>query len=384
MRHEELLHRCFRCGWCKLPTNYVDFNCPAYLQFRFESFSAGGRMWLIRAWQQGELKASERLARILFTCVTCKNCVQACAMPGIRDQLVDIFTAAKGELVEQGIVPPAIRDYFKSMQTYGNPYKRPATERAAWAQGLDLPRFAGQDYLFYVGDEGAYDELGIRMAGATARLLKRAGVDFGILGEDELSDGNDLRAAGEETLAMALAEEFIDRLKSHGVRKIVTLSPHALNIMKADYPAWGGSFTVRHYTQVLVPLLRKMPLAKKEIRVTYHDPCYLGRWQGEYEAPRAVLRAIPGLALVEMARNRKDALCCGGGGGNFFTDVLGHGEDQAARVRVREAAETGAEVLAVACPLCFKMLDDAVKAENLEEKIRVRDIAGLVLEAAGA
>jgi len=384
MRHEELLHRCFRCGWCKLPTNYVDFNCPAYLQFRFESFSAGGRMWLIRAWQQGELKAGERLARILFTCVTCKNCVQACAMPGIRDQLVEIFMAAKGELVEQGIVPPAIRDYLKAMQTYGNPYKRPAAERAAWAEGLDLPRYAGQEHLLYIGDEGAFDELGIRMARATARLLQSAGVDFGILAEAEFSDGNDVRAAGEESLAAAMAEELIGRLNRLGVQKIVTLSPHALNIMKADYPAWGGSFTVRHYTQILAPLVRKLPLVKTEMKATYHDPCYLGRWQGEYEAPRAILRAIPGLTLTEMARNRKDALCCGGGGGNFFTDVLGHGVDQAARVRVREAEETGAEVLAVACPLCLKMLDDAVKAENLEDRLRVRDIASLVLEAAGS
>ena len=381
MIYEELLHRCFRCGWCKLPMNYADFNCPSYLQYRFESFSAGGRMWLIRAWQQGELKAGERLAKILFTCVTCKNCVQACALPGIRDHLVDIFMAAKGELAEQGIVPPSVRDYLKAMQTYGNPYKRPDAERAGWAEGLNLPRYSGQEYLFYVGDEGAFDELGIRMARASARLLKEAGVDFGILAEAEISDGNDLRGSGEGSLAKALAEKLIDRLKGLGVKKIVTLSPHALNIMKTDYPEWGGAFTVQHITQVLAPLVRKLPLKEAALKVTYHDPCYLGRWQGEYEAPRAVLKAIPGLALAEMPRNRQNALCCGGGGGNFFTDILGHGVDQAARVRVREAAETGAEVLAVACPLCLKMLDDAVKAEGLEDRLRVRDVATLLLDA---
>jgi len=381
MRHEELLHRCFRCGWCKMPLNYADFNCPSYLQYRFESFTAGGRMWLIRAWQKGEIQAGERLAQILFTCVTCKNCVQTCAMPGIREQLVDIFMAAKGELVEQGLVPPSIRDYLKAMQTHGNPYKRPDAERARWAEGLDLPRYSGQAYLFYVGDEGAFDELGIGMARSVARLLGQAGVDFGILGEAETSDGNDVRAAGEEGLARALAETLTAKLNDLGVKKVVTLSPHAFNIMKTDYPAWGGAFTVEHWTQVVARRVRALAPAETALKVAFHDPCYLGRWQGEYEAPRALLRAVPGLTLLEMPRNRENALCCGGGGGNFFTDILGHGGDQAARVRVREAAETGADVVAAACPLCLKMLDDAVKAEGLDDRLAVRDLASLLLSA---
>jgi len=362
-----------------MPLNYADFNCPSYLQYRFESFTAGGRMWLIRAWQQGEIKAGERLAQILFTCVTCKNCVQTCAMPGIREQLVDIFMAAKGELVEQGLVPPSIRDYLKAMQTHGNPYKRPDAERARWAEGLDLPRYSGQAYLFYVGDEGAFDELGIGMARSVARLLGQAGVDFGILGEAETSDGNDVRAAGEEGLARALAETLTAKLNDLGVKKVVTLSPHAFNIMKTDYPAWGGAFAVEHWTQVVARRVRALAPAETALKVAFHDPCYLGRWQGEYEAPRALLRAVPGLTLLEMPRNRQNALCCGGGGGNFFTDILGHGGDQAARVRVREAAETGAAVLAVACPLCLKMLDDAVKAEGLDDRLAVRDLATLLL-----
>lgn len=379
MKHEELLHRCFRCGWCKMPLNYTDFNCPSYLQYRFESFTAGGRMWLIRAWQQGEIPAGERLAQILFTCVTCKNCVQTCAMAGIREQLVDIFMAAKGELAERGLVPPPVRDYLKAMQTHGNPYKRPDAERARWAEGLDLPRYSGQAYLFYVGDEGAFDELGIGMARSVARLLGEAGVDFGILAEAETSDGNDVRAAGEETLARALAEKLTGKLNDLGVKKVVTLSPHAFNIMKTDYPAWGGAFVVKHWTQVISRRLRALAPAGTALKVAFHDPCYLGRWQGEYEAPRALLKAVPGLALLEMPRNRQNALCCGGGGGNFFTDILGHGGDQAARVRVREAVETGADVLSAACPLCLKMLDDAVKAEGLDDRLAVRDLATLLL-----
>jgi Fe-S oxidoreductase len=362
-----------------MPLNYADFNCPSYLQYRFESFTAGGRMWLIRAWQQGEIQAGERLAQILFTCVTCKNCVQTCAMAGIREQLVEIFMAAKGELAERGLVPPSVRDYLKAMQTHGNPYKRPDAERAVWAEGLDLPRYSGQEHLFYVGDEGAFDELGIGMARSVARLLGETGVDFGILAEAETSDGNDVRAAGEETLARALAETLTGKLNGLGVKKVVTLSPHAFNIMKTDYPAWGGAFAIEHWTQVVARRLRQLAPAGTALKVAFHDPCYLGRWQGEYEAPRALLKAVPGLTLLEMPRSRQNALCCGGGGGNFFTDILGHGGDQAARVRVREAVETGADVLAAACPLCLKMLDDAVKAEGLDDRLAVRDLATLLL-----
>jgi len=380
MEYEELLHRCFRCGWCKLPSNFVDINCPSYLQYRFESFSAGGRMWLIRAWREGELKNSERLAQILFTCVTCKNCVHACVMPGIRDHLVDIFTAAKGDLVEQGLVPPTARDYLKAMQIYGNPYRKSDKERAAWSDGLDLPRFDGQDYLFYVGDEGAFDDLGISMARSAARLLKKAGVEFGILAEDEISDGNDIRAIGEHTLANMLTERLIGRCSDLRVKKIITLSPHAFNIMKTDFLGRNGISSVQHITQVLSSLAKTLPFKETALNVTYHDPCYLGRWQGEYEAPRKLLLAVPGLTLSEMPRNRQNALCCGGGGGNFFTDILGHGGDHAARVRVREAAETGATVLVVSCPLCLKMLDDAVKTEDLTDQLAVRDLVSLILD----
>jgi Fe-S oxidoreductase len=180
-----------------------------------------------------------------------------------------------------------------------------------------------------------------------------------------------------------LAEENIRLFKEIGVKKIITLDPHAFNALTKEYPKLGGKFKVWHYTQVLAMLVKdkKIPLSGYELKVTYHDPCYLGRHNEIYDPPREILSAIPGLVFSEMKRNRKNSLCCGGGGGNFMTDVSGLGKDSSSRIRVREALETGAEILAVACPICYKMLDDAVKEEGVEEKIKVQDIAEIVRQA---
>lgn len=380
--YTELLHRCFRCGWCKLPTNYQDFNCPAYLKYRFESFSSGGRMWLIRAWLNGEIETSERFSQIMFSCVTCKNCVEACALPKIKDKLVDIFIEARSDLVEQGRIPPAVRDYFKAVSVNGNPYKYPQEQRGVWADGLGIDRYTNQEYLFYVGDVGSYDEMGKKMARSVALLLQNAGVSFGILADEEMSDGNDVRAAGEKGLANYLAERNIKTFTDKGVEKIITLSPHGYNAIRNEYPNCGGQFKVYHYTQIVSLLLGStISPGTLEAKVTYHDPCYLGRWNQEYFAPRRILNAINGLDLVEMDRNMNNALCCGGGGGNFFTDMLGTGQDSSSRARIREAIDTGAEIVAVSCPQCYKMLDDAIKAEGLEDALQVRDIAQIVNES---
>jgi Fe-S oxidoreductase len=164
------------------------------------------------------------------------------------------------------------------------------------------------------------------------------------------------------------------------VKKIITLSPHAYHAFKNDYPKDSYPFEVFHYTQVLAMQAKKLSAlpAHSSLRVTYHDPCYLGRHNKEYQAPRKVLKSISGLQLMEMGRVKENAFCCGGGGGNFFTDLLGSGPESPARARVREAVDTGASVLAVACPNCAKMLEDAAKAENLEEKIAVKEISEII------
>jgi Fe-S oxidoreductase len=379
MEYQELLHRCFRCGWCKLPLNYVDINCPVYLMYRFESYSPGGRLWLIRAWLNGEIEMSERLREIIFACATCKNCVEACALPKIKDSLVDIVIAARNEIVQTGKLPAKVRDYFMKIYDQGNPYGRPQSERLAWAKGLDVPIYDGHEFLFFIGDAGSFDESGMEMAGNVAQLLSRGGVSFGILGEDESSDGNDVYALGEKDLFTHTAGRLMETFKKRKVNKIITLSPHAYNAFKNYYPMAGARYDVMHYTHLIAFRAGKFPAGRMKARVTFHDPCYLGRWNNDYTACRSILSAIPGIELAEMDRNRENALCCGGGGGNFFTDMLGSGPDSPSRRRVREALETGADILAVACPMCKKMLEDAVKDESAENSIRVLDVAGILL-----
>ena len=384
MKYADIVHRCFRCGYCKFTRDYTDFNCPAYRKFRFETFAPGGRMWLIRAWLNHEIENSPRFQEILFSCATCANCVEHCVFTFSED-LVNIFIAAREELVAGGVIPPPVRDYFKNIGISGNPYKLPAEDRGKWAEGTGLAPYDGQEYLFYVGCVGSYDERGKKMARAVGDVLLRAGVSLGILGPEETCDGNEVRALGESGLFQFLMEQNTEKFGKLGVKKIITLDPHAFNAFKNDYPGLAPSCAVYHYTQVLAPLMDagKIPLAGYPERVTYHDPCYLGRHNGEYAAPRRILKAVPGLDLVEMDQSGEDAFCCGGGGGNFFTDILGGGADAPARIRVRSAAETGAGVIAVACPQCAKMLEDGIKAEDMEDRLRVMDVAEIVLAAMG-
>jgi Fe-S oxidoreductase len=382
MKYADIVHRCFRCGYCKFTSDYTDFNCPSYRKFRFETYAPGGRMWLIRAWLNDEIKTSERFQEILYSCATCANCVEHCVFTFSED-LVNIFIAAREELVNEGIIPPPVRDFLKNINVNGNPYKEPANERGKWAEGTSIETYDGQEYLFYVGCVGSYDERAKKIAATVGSLLVKAGVSLGILGEKETCDGNEVRTLGEAGLFQFLAEQNIESFKKLGIKKIITLDPHAFNAFKNDYPGLGGEFEVYHYTQVLAQLIRsgKIDLKEYKARVTYHDPCYLGRHNGEYKAPREILKSIPGLELIEMDRNGENAFCCGGGGGNFFTDILGGGEDSPNRIRAREALDTGAGIIAVACPQCAKMLEDGIKAEDLDYKLRVMDVAEIVMQA---
>ncbi|GAB4340225.1 MAG: hypothetical protein Kow0099_16040 [Candidatus Abyssubacteria bacterium] len=381
MEYQDLIHRCFRCGYCKFTRDYRDFNCPTYRKFWFETYSPGGRMWLYRGLLNGDINPSPRLAEIFYSCVTCGNCAEQCVFE-FGPNLVDIFVEARRELVELGVTPPAVRDYLKGIHVHGNPYKQ-TDGRGDWARGLDIAPYQGQEYLFYVGCVGSYDDRGQEMARAAAKLLGEAGLSFGVLGDKERCDGNEVHLLGESVLFQELAEHNTRMFKSLGVKKIIALSPHGYNAFKKEYPAFGGDFEVLHYTQVLAQLVGSGALAFSGLtaKVTYHDPCYLGRHNDEFDAPREVLRAIPGLSLVEMEKNKKNSLCCGGGGGNFFTEIIGSGEGSPARVRLREAVETGASILAVACPYCARMFEDARKSESLEGIIEVKDIAEIAAMA---
>jgi len=378
MEHEDILHRCFRCGYCKLPGNYVDLNCPSYLSFRFETYAPGGRMWLLRAWLDEKISASRRFAEIMFSCATCGNCVTHCAFPEFRDRLLLAFTAGKEAFLDAGMVPPAVRDYLTKIQLHGNAYGKSIKKSLQWLE--DIEGFKNQEYLLFTDDVGNFDPRGQEIAQSVATLLQKAGVSFGVIKGELKTDANDVNAMGEIPLFEELARHNIDVLNNTNVKRIITLSPHSFNALKNDYPALGGQYQVFHYTQVMAFAMGGLKFSDQveQLNVSFHDPCYLGRHNLDYESARTVLRSTPGITLVEMDRNRKNALCCGGGGGNFFTDMLSGGDDSSARARVRESADAGARVLAVACPMCAVMLEDAVKAENLDHRIEVREISEIV------
>jgi len=293
-----------------------------------------------------------------------------------------MIVAAREEAVADGLVMPKVARFFQNIEAYGNPYRELRQDRGRWAEGTGIEPYHGQEFLFYVGCVGSFDEKGQRAARAVGELLLNAGVSFGILGADEECDGNEVRILGESRIFQMLRERNTGLFQKAGVKKIITLSPHSYNVFRNEYP---DGFEVFHYTKILGELIeegRLRPATKLNMRVTYHDPCFLGRQAGEYEAPREIVRAVPGVELIEMARNRQNAFCCGGGSGNFYTDFFGGGQDSPSRIRVREAAKTSAEILAVACPTCAVMLSEAVKDEGMAEKLAVKDIAEILKESA--
>ncbi len=367
------LHRCFRCGWCKYPSFFEDYTCPSYARFRFESYSPGGRLWLIRAWLDKEIEWSDHLSEILFSCVACKNCVENCKMD-FRDEILDWIISARSKAIENGLAPPKVRDFLENILKYGNPWGLPRNKEASWIK--ELERYKDQEFLLYLGCECRYEERGAQMAKNVVEVLKKAGISFGVLSEENC-DGNEALMLGELGLFEQLASKNVQNFVEMGVKKILTISPHAYNAMKRYAE---GKFEVLHFTQLFSELLRKrkLSLSELEFKVTYHDPCFLGRHNGIYEDPRKILKSLPGLKLVEMKRNRENAFCCGGGSGNFLFDFLG-GPSSPARLRIKEALETSAEILAVACPICRAMLEDAIKEEG---RIEVKDIAEIVLISA--
>jgi Fe-S oxidoreductase len=296
--------------------------------------------------------------------------------------IVDWIVGARSDMVEKGRIPPRVARFFEAVYGYGNPLKLLRSDRAAWANGTKMYTPDDQ-YLLYVGCLGSYDENGQKMARSLVDVFNAAGVSFGIMGSDEECCGNEVYMLGEMGLFQALVEKNSQKFKELGVKKIITICPHGYNVMKNRYPASGGNFEIYHYSQLLNDLIEKDKIkpSRIEAKVTYQDPCFLGRYNNVYEEPRQVLRSIPGLELLEMKRNRADAFCCGGGSGNFVMDLLAGSDESPARVRVREAYDTGADTLAVACPSCLTMFTDAVKTEDLDGKLAVKDISQIVRES---
>ncbi len=380
----ENIYHCLKCGACRIAYPEYTPICPSGERFGFDSYYAIGRMEIARAVLEGRLEPGEKMAHRVFTCTSCGACEEQCR-PAVGNRPLKVIEELKADLVEKGFVPANLRNFLKNVHLYGNPYQAPREKGGEWALGSGVKEYRGEEYLLYVGSEGSFDPRGQKIALALAGILQKAGVSFGILGSRENCDGNEVNRIGERGLFEALAEENIRIFKELGVKKVVTLSPHAYNTFKNDYPGLGADFGVVHYTQLIRELIaggKLVPKKSPAARVTFHDPCFLGRHNQDYQSAREVLGAVPGLELVEMERTRRNSFCCSGGGGNCYADLLGGGGDRnPARIRVREAYGTGARVLATACPACAVMLGDAPAAEGLEGLIEIRDVAEILLEA---
>ena len=362
----EALKQCYQCGLCTgtCPWNQV-------------------RSFLTRKLiHQAQLGVVDFEGEDTWTCATCRACVVRCPR-GVA--IIDIMKAMRNIIVEMGAgyLPDSLRVTLKNIAATGNPLGEPAEKRADWAKDLDLVTFSKDtDILYFSCCIPAYDPSVKRVARTTANVLKRAGVDFGILGASESCCGESVRKAGNESLFQRLAQGNIAAFAESGVTRVVVSSPHCYHTFKNEYPELGGSFEVLHFTQLVAELVREGRLNfTKEVkaRVTYHDPCYLGRHNDVYDEPREILTSIPGLELVEMPDYGANSLCCGGGGGRIWMETK-KGE-RLSDLRVDQAIGVGASVLVAACPYCVLNFEDSVLTMDKGSTIQVKDISELVQEA---
>ena len=362
----DVLKLCYQCGLCT-------GACPWNLVRNFI---------VRRIMHQAQLGLVDFEDEDMWLCATCNACVERCPR-GV--EIVDIMRAMRRAIAEFGVakVPDSLRIAIKNISGVGNPSGEPSESRADWARDLGVKAYTkGTEILYFSCCVPAYDPQVKRVAQATAGILKKAGVDFGILGTEEVCCGESARKAGQESLFQSLAEGNITAFNGAGVKKIVVTSPHCYNAFKNEYPELGGNFEVVHFSQYLAELIKEEKLKfTKELnkKVTYHDPCYLGRHNGIYDEPRQVLESIPGLELVEMPDYRENSLCCGGGGGRIWMDTK-KGE-RFSDIRLEQALEVGADILAVACPYCVLNFEDSVLSTEKSDVIAVKDIAELVLES---
>lgn len=391
---------CIRCGRCQ-------DNCPAYLTEKplspkavIQSLKAhlnevGPKIAYANKAAQHNADSDEKTMaesiesdkcligdivekETIWSCTTCRSCEEQCP---IFVEHVDKFIEMRRNLtMMDSDFPQELQVVFRNMENNSNPWGIGWAKRADWAGNLGIKTLAEDqdvEYLYWVGCAGSFDDRNKKVSEAVVKLLKHAGVKFAMLGTEEKCCGDSARRLGNEYLYQSLAMENIETINRYGVKKIITQCPHCYNTLKNDYPQLGGDFQVIHHTELLCQLIRdgKLQFVNRNLTMTYHDSCYLGRYNQIYQQPREILNAIPGVKLVEMERNRAKSFCCGAGGGRMWME-----ENSGTRInekRIEDAVKTDVKVIVTACPYCLTMLDDGLKAKDIDN-MQVLDLAEML------
>jgi Fe-S oxidoreductase/nitrate reductase gamma subunit len=322
---------------------------------------------------------------VLWSCLTCAACLDAC--PVEINPIESIVDMRRYLTLEEASTPDTAQSAMQSIEQRGHPWRGTTLTRTSWMDGLDIPTLAEQpesEVLFWVGCSGALVQRGVDTTRSMASVLKKAGINFAVLGDEETCTGDPARRMGNEYLFQIQAETNIATFKQYDVKKIITTCPHCFNTMKNEYPQLGGNYEVIHYTAFVGELLKEGKLKPTEAgigkigTVTYHDSCYLGRHNGEYDSPREIMSAIPGLDFVEMDLNQEKAFCCGAGGGRMWMEEEG---ERVNHMRTDQFLETGADTLAVSCPFCIQMFDEGITAKGVEDGKQAVDLITILDQA---
>lgn len=405
---------CVRCGRCVevcpafntdkplLPRDVI-LNIKTYLEEKTKfAIDADGKVRIIPDEAYAGLQLIEDCIKkdTIWSCTTCMACVDAC--PAYILQFPKLIDLRRYLVMMKSDFPAEVQVVFKGFENNSNPWCIGAHTRADWTktctplmlddgsvQGVEIPLMSekgGAEYLFYVGCAGSFDDRNKKVTIALAKLFNAAGFDYAILGTEEGCCGDSAKKIGNEYIYQALATANIESFKAYGVQKIITMCPHGYNTIKNDYKELGGDFEVYHYTEILNDLIKKGKITLKQPieglgTLTFHDSCYLGRYNNIYDQPRNIIKSLQSGDLVEMKSHHAKSFCCGAGGGRMWMEE--HLGTRINQKRTQEALETGAKTVCSACPFCLTMLSDGIKELGYEEKLQSFDIAELVVKAAG-
>jgi Fe-S oxidoreductase len=358
------LYQCMQCGLCSGLCPWPKVGAPLNTRR------------LIRMGQMG-LEGYES-EDFLYACTTCRLCQNNCPR-GVK--IIDVIRLMRSMIAESGAIPGSLRPILGSVHSKGNPWSEDREKRTAWQAGLDVPVFDGsQEYFLFVCCTSCFDARSQKIAKTVVELLNKAGVSYGVIGNEESCCGESVRKMGGEEQFAALAEKNMKLWAEKGVKKIIVTSPHCLTTFTVDYPEMGAELEeVVHIGVFLKRLVDEGKLSLKGgagKKIAYHDPCYLGRHNDIFDVPRELIAAVGG-ELTELAQKGKFSLCCGGGGGRLWMETPP--EQRFSDTRVRQAVEAGAEVLATACPYCISLLEDSVKTTGNDDKLQIKDLSELVL-----